>query len=324
MRRIAGIALAVALAGCAPLAALPDAPVPYGTAIVVEAEPVPLDVADPKRTKLGDFTYAGGVILTSKQTSRLHGLSDLKVTADGRIIAIGDQSDFFEGRIVLDAQGHLAGLRDGKLSALKEITGVDLFAGGQEEYDSEGVAELSAGMVVTFEQHDRVLLFPHGGGLPKPAPMPAGPITHNKGMEAAAPAPDIAPDAYRVGIEGTGELFVCRLSTRCVADGAVDLKGSELVAMDNLPGGGRVYMFRSFSALRGNVIRLLLVDARGKTLTEAEIARPMTVDNLEGVAAVPHRGGVRLYLISDDNFGMYEGKPTGQKTLLLAFDWKPK
>jgi hypothetical protein len=324
LRRLARLALAVALAGCAPVASLPDAPVPYGSAIVVDAEPVPLDAANPSRTHVGDLAYAGGLILTSKQTSRLHGLSDLKVSPDGRIIAIGDQSDFFEGRIVLDAKGRLTGLRDGKLSALKDVTGADLFAGGQEEYDSEGLAELAAGMVVTFEQHDRVLLFPRGGGLPKPAPAPSGAIKHNKGMEAAVAAPEVGPDAYRVGIEGTGELFVCRLSGPCVADGAIDLKGSELVAIDNLPGGGRVYMFRSFSALRGNVIRLLLTDAQGRTLTEAEIARPLTVDNLEGVAAVPRGGGVRLYLVSDDNFGMYEGKPTGQKTLLLAFDWKPK
>lgn len=324
MRRIAGLALAVALAGCAPIASLPDAPVPYGAAIVVDAEPVPLDPTDPSRTKLGDLTYAGGMILTSKQTSRLHGLSDLKVSTDGRIEAISDQSDFFQGRLVLDAQGRLAGISDGRLSALKDVTGADLYAGGQAEYDSEGLVQLAAGRLVTFEQHDRTLLFPREGGLPRPAPMPLGPIKHNKGMEAATAAPDIGPDAYRVGIEGTGELFVCRLSASCVADGSVALKGSELVAMDNLPGGGRVYLFRTFEALRGNIIRIQLVDAQGRTLTEAEIARPMTVDNIEGVAAVPHRGGVRFYLISDDNFGMYEGKPTGQKTLLLAFDWRTK
>ena len=37
--------------------------------------------------------------------------------------------------------------------------------------------------------------------------------------------------------------------------------------------------------------------------------------------AAPMPGGVRFYLISDDNFGTYDGKPTDQKTLLLAYDW---
>ena len=106
-----------------------------------------------------------------------------------------------------------------------------------------------------------------------------------------------------------------------MADGQVDLDGSELVGMDNLPDGGRAYLFRSFSALRGNVIRLRLVDRSGRARDTLQIARPMTVDNIEGVAAAPIPGGVRFYLISDDNFGTYDGKPTDQKTLLLAYDW---
>ena len=42
---------------------------------------------------------------------------------------------------------------------------------------------------------------------------------------------------------------------------------------------------------------------------------PATVDNFEGIAAVRRPdGGVRLYILSDDNFN------PGQRTLLLAFD----
>jgi hypothetical protein len=324
VRLLGALALAATLAACLPIAPLPDAPVPYGSAIVVDVEPVALDANDPSRTSVGKFSYAGGLVLTSKQTARLHGLSDLKVTGDGRIIALGDQSDFFEGRLVLDAQGRLVGVRSGRLSALKEVTGADLYAGGYKEYDSEGVAELAGGMVVSFEQNDRVLFFPRDGGLPRRAPRPEVPYTHNKGMEALAAAPDAGPDAYRVGMEDSGRIYLCRLSATCVPDRAVDLDGSELVAMDNLPDGGRAYLFRTFSALRGNVIRLRLTDPNGQTVDTMEIARPLTVDNLEGVAAVAHQGGVRFYLISDDNFGMFDGKPTNQKTLLLAFDWRPK
>jgi hypothetical protein len=50
-----------------------------------------------------------------------------------------------------------------------------------------------------------------------------------------------------------------------------------------------------------------------------DLASPMTVDNYEGLAAVPATdGGVRFYLISDDN-----GR-ADQRTLLLAFDWRSK
>ncbi|HEY8572074.1 esterase-like activity of phytase family protein [Phenylobacterium sp.] len=327
MRPWAALAGALLLAACLPEPAprLPAAPVPMGAAIIVDAQPVPMDASAPQRVEVGNFRYAGGLVLTSQQTSRLHGFSDLKVSPDGRLLAIGDQSDLLEARIVLDDQGRLAGLADARLTALKEVTGVDLYAGGQEEYDSEGIVRLPSGdTVVSFEQHDRVLAYRDVAGVPRAAPMPAARYTHNKGMEALAAAPEAGPDAYRVGLEASGELFLCRLSADCRPDGRVDLEGSELVAMDRLPGGRRAYLFRSFSALRGNVIVLRIVDASGATVDRLQIARPMTVDNLEGVAAVPRGRGVRFYLIADDNFGTYDGKPTDQKTLLLAFDWQPK
>lgn len=326
MRPWAGAALALALAACAaPTTPLPAYPVPVGAAIQVDGEPVPLDPADPARQRIGNFAYAGGLNLTSRQTSRLHGLSDLKVTSDGRLLALGDQSDLLEGRIVLDAAGRLAAVADATMIALKETTGVDLYAGGQREYDSEGVARFANGdLLASFEQHDRVLLFPRDGGLPRPAPQPDVKYTDNKGMEALVTAPDVAADAYRLGLEDSGHTFLCRLSAACVRDRDLDLDGSALVAMDNMPGGGLVYLLRSFSPLRGNVVQLRILDRSGKLVDRMEIARPLTVDNLEGVAAVPQTGGrVRFYLISDDNFGMYDGKPTDQRTLLLAFDWTP-
>lgn len=326
MRRALGAGLALLLAACVPAAPprLPPAPVPVGAAIAIEAQPVSMDPTAPDRSRIGNFVYAGGLVLSSAQTSRLGGLSDLKVTPDGRLAALGDQADLLQARIVLDAEGRLAGLADAQLSALKDPAGADLFAGGPREYDSEAFAVLADGtLVVAFEQHDRVLAFPPGGGPPRPAPRPQTAYRDNKGMEAAIAAPEVAADAYRVGLEATGELFLCRLSAACVPDGRVALEGSELVAMDALPGGGRAYLFRSFSPLTGNVVRLRLTDAAGRTVDSLEIRRPLTVDNLEGLAAVPRPGGgVRFYLVSDDNFGFYDGRPTGQRTLLLAYDWK--
>ncbi|TAJ73416.1 MAG: hypothetical protein EPO51_05290 [Phenylobacterium sp.] len=328
MRPWAGLAaaLALALGSCAmPTAPLPLQPVAVGARVQVDGQPVPLDPADPGRNRLGNFVYAGGLALTSRQTSRLHGLSDLKVTPDGRMLALGDQSDLLEARLVLDPTGRLVGVADATMIALKETTGVDLYAGGQREYDSEGVARLANGdLLASFEQHDRILLFPRNGGLPRPAPQPEVTYTDNKGMEALTTAPDVGPDAYRVGLEDSGWTFLCRVSTRCVRDRDLDLEGLALVAMDNMPGGGLAYLLRTYSPLRGNVVRLKVLDRTGRLVDSLEIARPLTVDNLEGLAAVPQPGGrVRFYLISDDNFGTYNGLPTDQRTLLLAFDWTP-
>lgn len=324
MRPFGALLAALMLAGCAaPMAPLPARPVAVGAAIQVDAEAVPLDPTDPARDRIGAFVYAGGVVLTSRETSRLHGLSDLKVTPNGQLLAVGDQSDLLEARVVLDAAGRLKGLTGATLISLKAPDGVDLYAGGQREYDSEGVARLAGGdLLVSFEQHDRILLFPKDGGRPRAAPQPDVRFVDNKGMEALATAPDVAPDAYRVGVEASGQVFLCRLSAACARDRDLALEGSELVAMDNLPGGGLAYLLRSFTPLRGNVVKLRVLDPAGRLVDQMEIARPLTVDNLEGVAAVARPDGkVRFYLISDDNFGFYDGRPTGQRTLLLAFDW---
>ncbi|HKP79905.1 MAG TPA: esterase-like activity of phytase family protein, partial [Phenylobacterium sp.] len=307
------------------VAPLPAQPVAVGSAIEVDAQPVPLDPTDVRRDRIGNFVYTGGLALTSRQTSRLHGLSDLKIRPDGRLLALGDQSDLLEARVVLDAAGRLVGVASATMIALKAETGADLYAGGQREYDSEGVARLANGdLLASFEQHDRILLFPRDGGLPRRVPAPEVAFTSNKGMEALTTAPEVAPDAYRVGLEDSGWTFLCRVSTTCVRDRDLDLDGLELVAMDNLPGGGLAYLLRTYSPLRGNLIRLKVLDRAGRLVDSLEIARPLTVDNLEGLAAVPRpRGGVRFYLVSDDNFGTYRGLPTDQRTLLLAFDWAP-
>ena len=66
------------------------------------------------------------------------------------------------------------------------------------------------------------------------------------------------------------------------------------------------------------IVALVLVQrGKGAEIGRLDLARPLTVDNFEGLAAVPAPdGGVRFYLISDDNFS------PSQRTLQLAFDWK--
>ena len=73
-----------------------------------------------------------------------------------------------------------------------------------------------------------------------------------------------------------------------------------------------------FDPSTGNVIVMRVVDDRGRTIHEERLRRPLTVDNFEGISVVRRRGGVRFYILSDDNFS------TEQRTLLLAFDWTPR
>ena len=310
--------LALWLVGCAEPVHFPKLPVRAGPAIVVQASPVGLNPEDPAQKGLGAFTYAGGLVLTSDQTSRLHGLSDLEVTAKGHLTAISDEGDLLQATLTFGRDGTLAGLTGARLSPVTDLAGKPL--PGKAASDSEGLAILPNGdRLVSFEGQDRVWLYPARGGAPRPAPLPQASFPQNAGLEALGPAPSIAPDAYLAGAEDSGLVWICRVSTTCIATTPLT-KPPEfgLVAIRSLGNGRTAYLVRAFDPLRGNRIGLEI--RKGADLVaRLDLARPLTVDNFEGVSAVPlPGGGTRFFLISDDNFNT-----RSQRTLLLAFDWMP-
>lgn len=324
MKPLAAALAALVLAACGgPVAELPGAPVPAGPGIVVKAEALPLNPADPKQDRVGTFVYAGGLRLTSTQTSRLHGLSDLDVQSDGALVSVGDEGDLLRAKVVLDAAGRLAGVSDARLTGLTGLDGKPLQ--GKDDADSEGLALMPNGdLLISFERHDRIWLYPKDGGAPRAVPSPAVKFPFNEGMEALAPDPDRGPGAYFTGGETTGRTWSCTLSSVCVDGPKVDLPmGSGLVAARRLPQGRTAWLLRAFNPVTRSVIDLRITDAAGRTVDQMELRGPLTVDNFEGLAAVPGNTGpgadgtIRFYLISDDNFSR------SQRTLLLAFDWKP-
>jgi hypothetical protein len=318
--RAAALALLVTLGACAASSGAPRAPVPAGPSIRVNARPVPLDPTDPTRQQIGAFAYAGGLDLTSPDTTRLHGLSDLKVWPDGRLLSVSDEGDVLEARLVLDAAGRPAGLTDARLFPLVGEDGRQLRELGKAEADSEGIAELADGdRLVSLERDDRILLYPAQGGPPRRVPSPAVVFPPNLGMEALDADPDVGPDAYVVGGEASGQTWICRLSSGCVDSFKVDKPAEAgLSAVKLLPGGGRAYLLRSFNPLTGVRVTLRITDAAGATIDELKLASPLTVDNFEGLAALPRAdGAIRFYMIVDDNFSRLE------RTLFLAFDWRP-
>lgn len=312
------LVLALLLAGCAPAEApLPRQPAPADGTIRIAAQPVPLNPEEPDDSRIGRFTYAGGVALTSEDTARLHGLSDLHVEPDGRLVAITDEGDVLEARLVLDRAGRLTGLAGARIAALAGLDGQPL--PGKLEADAEGLAVLANGdRLVSFEQRHRIWLYPADGGPPREAPSPQAEFPANGGMEALAADPAAGPDAYVAGGEDGAQLFFCRLSTGCTAGPTVERPGKEfgLVALRRLPEERTAYLLRAWDPLRGNRI-VLKIDGPQGEVDRLEMARPLTVDNFEAVAAVPIRDGLRFYLLSDDNF------QKSQRTLLLAFDWRP-
>ncbi len=323
MRRVALAAAALALAGCG-ARALP--PTPAGVhPIHIQAQQVPIDPAHPDETRVGDFVYAGGLVLKSDDTSLLGGLSDLKIAPDGDMISESDQGDLLRAHIVLDANGRLADLDHARMSALTGEDGQPLQT--KTEADSEGVALWPDGdLMVSFERDHRIWLYPAAGGPPQTLPRPPVAMPDNQGMEGLALAPSQAPDAYWVGIEG-GSIWLCRLKADCRQWSGLPSPplGYRLTSLGETPWGDFVVVHHSYNPFdRSSRIIVSVLglpktpDGRPTLKAQLKLAPPLSVDNFEGVAAVKSpTGGLRLYLISDDNFSSH------QRTLLFAFDLAP-
>ena len=317
MRGYSVFALALALTACAqpPLAKGPGG---LGAAIKVDVVPVALNPTDPTQTTLGNFRYAGGLVLTAKTTGRLHGLSDIKVAANRSLVAVSDDGDLFRAKVVLDDLGRLSGLSDSSIAPLTGLDGQALQ--GKTESDAEGLAILANGdRLVSLERHDRILLYPAKGGPAKAAPMPDAVFPDNTGLEALSENPAAGPRAYMAGGEGSGQTWLCNVTSGCVTGHRLD-KPDEygLVAIAPLSKGRLAYVLRAWDLMHGSRVMMVIEDAQGREIDRLTLEKPLTVDNLEGVAAVPGaNGSIRFYLLSDDNFS------PAQRTILLAFDWKP-
>lgn len=318
------LALAAALACSVPARRPPVAGGPP-PALHVRATPVPLYPGDPSRERSGDFTYAGGLDVTSPDTGRLHGLSDLKIDGRGRLTAIGDDGELFRARVVLDQNGRLADLADATLERLAGLDGRPLE--GKSHADAEGVAVWPNGdLMVSFERDHRIWLYPAAGGPPHAVPRPQVAMPDNEGMEGLSLAPAVGTDAYWVGVE-SGDVFLCHLAGTCAPVSGLPRPeaGWRLSALAETPRGQLALLHQSFTPLAGPRIHLLLVEGPHaaqewvpKVVGELTVAPPETTDNFEGVAPVVlPDGGLRFYLLSDDNFSSQE------RTLLLAFDWHP-
>lgn len=316
-RRVSVLAAAVAFAACAPAApdeaSAPEAP---PDTIALQVAPLPLSLADPSLDTIGAFRYAGGLAISSDSTADLHGLSAIVVGDEGRLTSVGDLGVLFRARIVLDESGRLVGLDDGRLSRLLGEDGQPLF--DKPQADAEGLAIFPGGdALVSFEREHRILRYPADGTLPSPVPSPAAAFPPNGGMEGLTVDPD-RPGEYLVGAEESGETWTCRFDGGCEAGPAVPMPpGFGLTAIARVPGHGLAYLLRAYDPEQGNRIAVVIASEKGP-VDRLEFARPLLVDNFEGLAAVARPdGAIRFYLLSDDN-----ASPT-QRTLLLAFDWRP-
>lgn len=317
---LAAVAAALALSACA--TAVP-APVWTGGAAgwtAAEAEVRPIGLGIPGGAALAEgVRFAGGVELVLDPDSPLHSLSDLKLVNGDDFVSVSDAGDLVRGRLRLDAVGRLEGvdsLRWRRLTLANGTAITDKADGDAEALflDSDG------GLAVAFERRHRLWSYGPLEAPIRPTPLASPDIAFplNDGMEGVS----TAPGGWRVAGESGGVWDCAARGCRVVAappTAPIPDSDYRITGMDRDPGGEGFWVverrFRPPVDVRGRIRRMAPDGTLGPVLVELSL--PSTVDNFEGIAAVRHGDGVRLYILSDDN------NNAAQRTLLLAFDVRP-
>ena len=320
-------AAALLLGACS--ASVAGAPNEQWAALNVSAEPVELGTET-----VGKLRFRGGLDLVMRGDNREHqfgGLSGLEVMEDGRFIAVSDYGEWVEARLVLDSSGSLVGVTNVRGTVMRDEDSEPFE--DKEDADAEDLAQLPDGrFAVSFEQTQSIRIYdlnrdgPFGAARSGPQLADVERLPPNAGLEALAAT---ANGDLIVGAEGGAEpdtpVWLAPIDAREPVAPAARYPlqlGYALTSVDRLPDGGFVALERFYAPVIGPRARITRFGARavadGGQIEPEELARlapPMPVDNFEGVSAVrAPNGGVRLYIISDDNFR------NRQRTLLLAFD----
>lgn len=251
-----------------------------------------------------------GTHVWREQDPDFGGFSGLELSEDGsRYWALSDRSVLRWGSIERDEAGRIRALTTAGQARLKDSKGRRLKPGYQG--DSEGLAVGPGGAIwVSFEGLNRVARYDDPDGpatrLRVPRPMEAWPI--NAGLEALA----ITGDGTLLTLPERSGAYDRPFPIWRFRDGRWDQPWS-LPRTDRwLPVGadigpdGRFYLLeRDFLGVLGFANRVRRFELTEEGLGTPELllqTAPMQYDNLEGIAVWRDAQGLRLTMISDDNF----------------------
>jgi hypothetical protein len=307
---------------------------PGGDEIAVRSVALELRAGRPEEIETGRLVYRGGVAI-SADDERFGGLSALRVSADGkRFAAVTDLGDWVTGGLVYAGNGSLTGVADVRLGDLLDKDGKTL--DGKTEGDSEGLAfadeaALSGDAFVSYEGHHRILR--HAGGLTGKGEAFAVPdaitsLALNNGLEVLERLPDgwllaIAEDSNPGGADAPGWLIdpVSGVSLAFTVKKNAPYQETDAAVLPD--GSGVLLLERRFDVIGGPGATIRFIPTAAFTEgavvdgeTVGTLYGGLTVDNMEGIAAIRGANGETLvFLVSDDNFNR-----TLQRTLLMQFE----
>lgn len=250
-----------------------------------------------------------GTYVWSGDGDSFGGFSGIELSPDGsRFHALTDRAHLYWGSIDRDSQGVIRAVNIAGRAHLKDSKGVPLPPGYTG--DSEGLAVGEDGRIwISFEGLDRVALYDDpdapATALPRPPKIPGMRI--NSGLEALA-----IRDGTLFALperSAREELPFQILTLR----GDVWGRAGEIrrdprwlaVAADFGPDGWFYLLERDFRGILGFASRIRRMRLTEGGPADEEIlltTRPLQYDNLEGIAVWHDGQGIRLTMISDDNF----------------------
>ena len=291
----------------------------------VRLQPVELDLNDPQRVEFGRLKLLGAFQLRSND-ARFGGLSGLAIGSDGRFYAVSDHGFWLSARMHLDTTGRLSDLTGWQIAPL---LGPAKSQVNPRFTDAEGLAQAPDGsFLVSFEHVHRIWRYSgppetfQSAALPIRLPNEIREAPANGGLEAISVRPDGRILAIAERLENPNGSFKAWLIKNGDWDylsyiAPVGFNPSDAVGFRN--GDVLVLERRHNLPLRFSA-RLALIKANdirpGATQKGEEVVRlepPLRTDNFEGIAVKETAEGTMIFLISDDNFFLF------QRTLLLQF-----
>ncbi|TJZ92330.1 esterase-like activity of phytase family protein [Paracoccus gahaiensis] len=252
--------------------------------------------------------YVGTHVWSEPQAS-FGGFSAIQISPDGTgFHALTDRAHLYWGRVERDPQGLVRGMAVAGRAHLKDSEGTPLPPGYIG--DSEGIALDAEGRIlISFEGLDRVARYddPDAAATPLPRPPKLPGMGVNSGLEALAIDQDglMVAVPERSGNEATPftvlafdgdwtEYATIRRDPRWLAVGA-----------DFGPDGWLYLLERDFRGILGFSSRIRRMQLTPGVLQEDQIlleTRSLQYDNLEGISVWHDGTGIRITMISDDNF----------------------